>query len=210
MKIDLLILQLAIIFLPGIIWASLDASYVAKTRPSEGKFLLQTFLFGITTYTVEFLVFSAVQRPFRMAQLADASSHEVVGRDIMLEVLCALPIGSVLAIAWLYAAQYKLLTKFLHLIGATKKYGDEDVWDYTFNSADKLFEYVHVRDFEQKCVFAGWVNTFSETDKVRELVLFDVIVYDFESQELYRTPRLYLARPPDAIHIEFPYQPTGQ
>ena len=58
-------------------------------------------------------------------------------------------------------------------------------------------------------MYAGWVNTFSETDRVRELVLLEVIVYDFEGQELYRTPRLYLARPPDAIHIEFPYQPPG-
>ena len=207
MKIDLLILQLAIIFLPGIIWASLDAGYAAKIKPSEGQFLLRTFLFGITTYAFEFLVFTAIRRPFHMAELTDASSHEVVGRDVMLEVLCALPIASLLAIAWLYAARYKILPNFLQFIRATKKYGDEDVWDYIFNSTDEEVEYVHVRDFEQRCVYAGWVNTFSETDRVRELVLLKVIVYDFESQELYRTPRLYLARPPDAIHIEFPYQP---
>lgn len=209
MKIDLLILQLAIIFLPGIIWASLDASYASKVKQSEGQFLLRTFLFGITTYAFEFLLFAAIQRPFRMAELADASSHEVVGHDVPLEVLCALPIGSLLAIVWLYGARYKLLTRFLQLIGATKKYGAEDVWDYTFNSADEAVEYVHVRDFEQQYVYAGWVDTFSETDRVRELVLRNVIVYDFESQEMYRTPRLYLARPPDAIHIEFPYQETS-
>ncbi len=210
MKIDLLILQLAIIFLPGIVWASLDASYAAKLKLSEGQFLFRIFLFGITTYTVEFLLFIAIHRPFRMAQLGDASSLEVVGRDVLIEVLCALPIGSVLAIAWLYAARYKLLTGFLQRIGATRKYGDEDVWDFTFNSGDVAVEYVHVRDFEQKYVYAGLVSAFSETDRVRELVLRDVIVYDFEGQELYRTPRLYLARPSDAIHIEFPYQPTDQ
>lgn len=209
MKIDLLILQLAIIFLPGIIWASLDASYAAKTKPSEGQFFLRTFLFGITIYAVEFFLFTAIHRPFRMAELADASSHEVVGRDILLEVLCALPIGSLLAIAWLYAAQYKLLTIFLQRIGATKKYGDEDVWDFTLNSGDEAVGYVHVRDFEHGYVYAGLVDAFSETDRIRELVLRAVIVYDFEGDELYRTPRLYLALPTDAIHIEFPYEPTN-
>jgi hypothetical protein len=101
-----------------------------------------------------------------------------------------------------------LLTRFLQLIGATKKYGDEDVWDFTFNSRDTAVEYVHVRDFANQCVYAGWVNTFSETDRLRELVLLDVIVYDFDGQELYRVPRLYLARAPDSIHIEFPYDPS--
>lgn len=210
MKIDLLIFQLAIIFLPGIIWASLDASYAAKIKRSEGQFFLRAFLFGIVTYTVEFLIFMTIQRPFRMADLADASSHDVVSHDILIEVLFALPVGTVLAIIWLYAARHKLLTRFLQIIGATRRYGDEDVWDYTFNSADAAVEYVHVRDFEQQCVYAGWVNTFSETDRVRELVLLDVIVYDAGSEELYRTPRLYLARPADAIHIEFPYQPSTE
>ena len=210
MKIDLLIFQLAIIFLPGIVWASLDASYAAKIKRSEGQFFLRAFLFGIMTYAVEFLVFVTIQRPFRIADLADASSHDVVSHDIFIEVLFALPVGTVLAIIWFYAARYKLLTRFLQTIGATRKYGDEDVWDYTFNSADAAVEYVHVRDFEQQCVYAGWVNTFSETDRVRELVLLDVIVYGAESEELYRTPRLYLARPADAIHIEFPYQPSTE
>ena len=210
MKIDLLILQLAIIFLPGIIWASLDAAYAAKIKPSEAQFLLRTFLFGIVTYAFEFLFFTAFHQPFRMAELADASSHEIVGRDVLLEVLYALPIGGSLAIIWLYASRFKILTRVLQFIGATKKYGDEDVWDFTLNSGDVAVGYAHVRDFEHKYVYAGWVNVFSETDRVRELVLREVIVYDFEGQELYRTPRLYLALPPDAIHIEFPYVSASQ
>ena len=205
MKIDLLILQLAVIFLPGIIWARLDASYAAKVKPSEVEFFLRAFLFGITTYAVEFLLFAALGWQFKMADLTDAPTKEVVSGDILHEVLWALGIGCLLAIVWLYVSRYKLLTQFLQLIKATKKYGDEDVWDFTFNSRDIAVEYIHFRDFDNKCVYAGWVNTFSETDKIRELVLLDVIVYDFEGGELYTTPRVYLARSPESIHIEFPY-----
>ncbi len=155
MKVDLLILQLAIVFLPGIVWAGLDAMYVAKTKPSEAQFLLRTFLFGITTYGVEFLGFEAMGRPFKLADFATAATKEIVSQDILFEVLYGLLIGSALAIIWLYAARYKLLTRFLQLIRATKKYGDEDVWDYTFNSSDVAVEYVHFRDFTSQCVYAG-------------------------------------------------------
>jgi hypothetical protein len=210
MRVDLLILQLAVIFLPGIVWARVDAVYAAKVRPSEVEFFLRAFLFGLTTYAVEFVIFTALGRPFRMADLADAATHAVVTQDIAYEILWALVIGAALSIAWLYFAKYKLLTRFLQWVGATRKYGDEDVWDFTFNSRDEAVEYVHFRDLENKLVYAGWVNSFSESDKVRELVLLDVIVYDFDGMELYRTPRLYLARPPDAIHIEFPYGPPPQ
>jgi hypothetical protein len=32
----------------------------------------------------------------------------------------------------------------------------------------------------------------------------DVYVYDFEGAEMYRMPRIYLARARENIHIEFP------
>lgn len=209
MRVDLLILQLAVVFLPGIIWAQLDASYVAKLKRSDVEFFLRAFLFGLTTYAVEFLLFATLGRPFHIASLADASTKDIVSKDVLAEVLWALLIGIILSVGWLYASRFKLLTRVLQKIGATKKFGDEDVWDFTFNSNDIAVEYIHFRDLENKLVYAGWVNTFSETDRVRELVLLDVIVYDFDGQELYRTPRLYLARAPESIHIEFPYRQSA-
>lgn len=209
MKIDLLVLQLAVIFLPGIIWARLDAGYAAKVKPTAVEFLLRAFLFGVTTYAVEFLLFVAFGHAFRIVDLAGAETQDIISRDILREVLWALAIGSVLSVLWLYVSNYKLLTRVLQRIGATRKYGDEDVWDFTFNARAIAVEYVHFRDFQNQSVYAGWVNTFSETDRLRELVLLDVIVYDFDGRELYRVPRLYLARAPDSIHIEFPYDPSA-
>ena len=98
-----------------------------------------------------------------------------------------------------------MLTRFLQSIRATKKYGDEDVWDYTFNSELTAVQYVHVRDLEHEFVFAGWVNAFSETEKTRELLLRDVVVSNFDGKELYTVPHLYLSRPVDDVLIEFPY-----
>lgn len=110
------------------------------------------------------------------------------------------------AIIWLYAANYKWLTRVLKRIGATKRYGDEDVWEFMFNSGRAEVEYVHLRDFDKKLAFAGWVEAWSESERQRELVLKDVIVYDFEGNQLFETPRVYLARRADNIDIEFPYR----
>ena len=46
---------------------------------------------------------------------------------------------------------------------------------------------------------------WSESEKQREIVLRDVIVSDFKGRELFKTPRVYLARNADNIDIEFPY-----
>jgi hypothetical protein len=204
-KIDLLILQLAVLFLPGIIWARLDANYAAKAKLSDVEFFLRAFLFGITIYAVEFIAFTLAGWPFRMVNVVDVATKEIFTRDIAGQILWGIGIGIVLSILWIYASTYKLITIFLQLIKATKKYGDEDVWDFTFNSGKPQVEYIHFRDFANSYVYSGWVNTFSETDKLRELVLRDVIVSDFDGSELFKLPFLYLARAPENIHIEFPY-----
>lgn len=129
--------------------------------------------------------------------------------DAIKLIFYASVVSAVCAVTSLYGQNYKLLTRLLQKMGATKRYGDEDVWDLTFNSGKAEVEYVHVRDFEKKITYAGWVEAFSETEKLRELRLRDVIVYDFEGIILFETPRVYLARKMDNIDIEFPYR-SGQ
>jgi Family of unknown function (DUF6338) len=134
-------------------------------------------------------------------EFLDGPAIKLIFYASLVSVICAL--------VSLYGNNYKLLTQLLQRIGATKRYGDEDVWDFTFNSGKPEVEYVHVRDFNKKITYAGWVEAFSETEKLRELRLRDVIVYDFEGNALYETPRVYLARKMDNIDIEFPYR-SGQ
>lgn len=78
-----------------------------------------------------------------------------------------------------------------------------------FNSRRAEVEYVNIRDFDKKLAYTGWVEAFSESEKQREIVLRDVIVYDFDSNVMVETERVYLARKADNIDIEFPYKATG-
>jgi hypothetical protein len=65
-------------------------------------------------------------------------------------------------------------------------------------------EYVNFRDFDNRIIYSGWVKRASVTMKLRELVLRDVEIYDFDGNKLLDTPLLYLARKPENSHIEFP------
>jgi hypothetical protein len=209
MKIDFLIIQLAIIFLPGIMWAKIDFNYASKIKPSEKDFLIRSFIFGIFVYSAEYIIFKSLNQSFIFFSVSDSSSNEtidqLIGRRLVQEIIWAIVISILFSVAWLYACNYKILTRFLQKIRATRKYGDEDVWDFLLNSSSKEVEYVNIRDFERKVLFCGFVSVFSETDKTRELVLSNVIVYDFDGIELYKTPRMYIANPTDSVIIEFPY-----
>ena len=56
---------------------------------------------------------------------------------------------------------------------------------------------MHLRDFEKKLIYTGWVETFSGTEKLRELRLKGVVVYDFDGEMVSKCPRVYLARKMD-------------
>ena len=219
MKIDMLLFQLAIVFLPGLIWAQLDASYAMKERPSPAEFLIRAFMFGLVTYVGVYCWYEAWGYSFSLIGISDSDSKIFLSKEFIDEISISVPFSFALAVIWIYAATYKWLTRFLHLIRATRKYGDEDVWDLTFSSSVVKPDYVHVRDFDKGIVYAGWVEAFSETGKLRELLLSDALIYDDSGEETTieettieeTTIRfLYIARDKTDIHIEFPSaSPSG-
>jgi hypothetical protein len=209
---DIFFFQLIIIFIPGIIWERLDAQAGRNRSTEQWDILRRTFVFGLAAYVVTFCIYWVASLYFTGLNFQIFKFQKDVefldGPSIKL-IFWASLVSAICAVIWLYGSNYKVLTRFLQFIRATKRYGDEDVWDFTFNSGRPEVEYVHVRDFDKKITYAGWVEAFSETEKLRELRLRDVIVYDFEGYTLYETPRVYLARKMDNIDIEFPYR-TGQ
>ena len=210
MKIDILVIQIAILFIPGLIWAQIDSRYALISKPSDTEFFVRAFLFGVVSYCATFGFYKIFRWDFVIVDFANADKKEVVTYSIIKEVLWAIATSLVLSVIWIYAATYKLFNRFLRFIRATKKFGDEDVWDYTFNSRYGSVDYVHFRDFSNKIVYAGWVDAFSETEKLRELTLRDVQIFDFDGEKLFEVPRVYLAREAGNIHIEFPQRPPEE
>lgn len=107
---------------------------------------------------------------------------------------------------WSWASNHKFLIRLMQKLRVTRKFGDEDVWDYLLNSGTPNVEFVNVRDFQNKVTYAGYVRAFSERTDRRELCLENVKVYELDSSvELFEVPLLYLSKSPTDLHIEFPY-----
>lgn len=205
---DFALAQLALVFMPGIIWANIDSKFGAGLKPQQTALLIRAFLFGMATYSILFLVYFIFDQPFGYQKLGtDAANINII--ELKDEIAWSIPLSFALSVIWLWAVRYRWLIKFLHVVGATRRYGDEDVWSYTLNSDQSHVEYIHVRDLENGFIFAGWVNTYSESEDYRELLLRDVIVYDEEGNEISRPPFLYISRPKDNIWAEFPYRSEG-
>lgn len=203
----LFILQLAVLFLPGVIWAHLDNKYASRKDDGQLWFLLRAMMFGISSHSVTWFIYWAVSQEYVIPNLVIADKQTVITDRIGWQILWATVTGFVLAIVWMYFINYKVLTRLLQRIGATKTYGDEDVWNFVLNSSDASSRYVNVRDFENKITYSGFVHAFSESERLRELILVDADVYNFEGAFMFEAPRIYLARSPEGIHMEFPTQP---
>jgi Family of unknown function (DUF6338) len=198
-----LFFELALIFMPGFIWMKIHTSYGAKGDSTQFDMILNTFIFGVISYAILggiYWVFGAKLSILNVDTNSSKLLQPETFKDILLSILLSIALG----IAFLYVENYKLFTRIVQKINATKTYGDEDVWDFVFNSSSSSVNFLYFRDFEQKAVYAGYVDVFSESGQLRELVLRDVIVYDFDGAEMYRMPRMYLARERENIHIEFP------
>jgi hypothetical protein len=196
--------EIALLLLPGFVWMKIHTKYGAKGEVTQFDMILNAFLFGIIAYAVLYIIYWKFNIPMHVVSL-DVDSKKLFQPEIFVDIFAATGFAIMLAILHLYGENYKLFTRFVQAIKATKTFGDEDVWDFVFNSSSaSSVDYLHFRDFENQVVYAGYLNIYSKSGQLRELVLRDVIVYDFDGQEMYKAAHMYLARERDKIHIEFP------
>jgi hypothetical protein len=204
LNVSSLFFEIALLLLPGFVWMKIHTKYGAKGEITQFDMILNAFLFGIIAYAVLYLIYWKFNIPMHIVSL-DVDSKKLFQPESFVDIFAATGIAILLAILHLYGENYKLFTRFVQVIKATKTFGDEDVWDFVFNSSSvSSVDYLHFRDFENQVVYAGYLNIFSKSGQLRELVLRDVIVYDFDGQEMYKAAHMYLARERDKIHIEFP------
>lgn len=206
-----LVLTLALIFLPGIIWARLDARYARQAKPSQFELVVNVFVFGLVAYLATYLVYLIPQvsavASFNLTTIAldEEAVAQSLRRSVVDDILVATAISLLLAPAWLAIQRYKLVVRGLQRIGATKRYGDEDVWDFLLGSNDPRSHYVNLRDEQTGQTFSGYVDMFSEAPGLRELVLSQVEGFDtLTGEPTTKVTRMYIARDPKGMTLEFP------
>lgn len=107
-----------------------------------------------------------------------------------------------LAVLASYFYRYKWLNKIGQKIGATTRFGDEDVWDFFHTSHDIRGNWATIRDHKLNLYYFCWIQTFSHSGKERELLLREVAVYNPTGECLYETDVMYLSRKQDELTIE--------
>ena len=96
MKIDLLLLQLAIIFLPGLIWTRLDARYALKSPPTDNGFVFRAFLFRLASYTPTYILYSLSGWQFTIVDISSVEDKPVLSIAVIREIAAALAVGILL------------------------------------------------------------------------------------------------------------------
>ena len=174
-----------------------------KERPCAVQFLIRAFIFGVLTYLAVYFAYIALGKEFSVPQVGEQYLLHV---DFVDEILWSSVASLIFSIAWVYGSTYRLMTRFLNCSKATTTHGRRDIWDLTFSMSGERAKYVHVRDFEKGIIYAGWVQGYSETGTLRELLLMDVRIWDNSGKGI-DVPMLYLSRQDSDLHVEFPYMP---
>lgn len=203
---DPFFLQLAVLFIPGMIWERVDAMFIQNGRPDQFEILRRTFIFGLISYLATYAAFQLAGFEFLFVELV--KDQQIITPSLARQILAASLMSVLLSIVYVFAMDRAVVHRFFRLIRVSKRFGETDVWDHMLNQRIPDVEYVHFRDWDKKIVYAGWVDYFSDSGKVREVVLRDVQVFDFEGAPVYEAPRIYVARAIDKIDMEFPYRET--
>jgi hypothetical protein len=200
MRIDAATLQVAILALPGLIWAMLDAATRHPSQSGQFIYVLRVFVFGVVTYAVLALGYRIVGRPFNAFELSVSETSFTTKTD---EILWSIPLALALASLWIAGRTYSWLYTVLNKVNVSDHTGNSDIWEFSLSPASPVGGSVHVRDFAEKVVYSGYVRAYSDSPDLREILLVNASVYDFSGKEMYSKPAIYLARATDNIIVEF-------
>ena len=213
----------SIFFVPGIIWNFIAIKYKhgRNRNPSDTIFIIQSIVLTVITYFFEFLLFKIYDHSFKLFELFNNeicnNGKEAISSDLIYFAIYSIPLALFLSVLDLYLGKVGFFQSILGKLPfkPTERYGHEDVWEYyirmrkgssTKRNNDFLKRqdntWVDIRDFENKIIYSGCIDLYSDTDKIRELLLKNVRVYDFEGNGLYEVSEMYISRPSESVIME--------
>ena len=201
---DVILAQLALFFVPGVIWASVESGFTPGARHSGAMFIARAFLFGAVANAILYALYLSAGYSFFDMEVIERTGIPDLN-SVFDEIALSVVLSIFLSVIWLYAGTHRILVRLLHRIGATQRFGDTSVWEFLMNADQAPVEYVHVRDRRNNVVMCGWVDSFSEDSDLREMLLRDAIVYDADGKVISQSPYLYISRERTDLWIELPY-----
>jgi hypothetical protein len=210
MQISELAWRLILLFTPGILCTALVDTLVVHKPWKPFDFLVRAFILGVMCYFALQLFLIAIAFLYTLFFKEFVSARYLGIWDSITEQTTPIPLDEVIysSITSIFVGflaskviNDKLLFKLAHKTHTSKKFGDDSLWSYFLNS--DVVEWVWIRFAESDIVYSGWVQSFSDTEKVREIVLEDVKVYLNSANDLlYELPAVYLSGEPSKMIIE--------
>ena len=210
MKLNEFTLQIIFLALPGIICYFLLRKLVGRMTENNIEITFLIFLFSVVSYVLYNVGFmfstwadwtdaTVDDGGVRFSEITNISAF-----DILWSILAGIGLAFFLS----YAYTYNFLNRFAQVIRASTKFGDEDVWHFFQNapSDQKNHGWILVRDHKLDLIHYGSIDSWSDTEKERELLMSNVTVYSAgESvEELYETDSIYVCRDRYELTLEVP------
>jgi hypothetical protein len=203
--VSTLVIRIIFLLLPGALAASIYWKMKGRVERKDWEDFLEVIVFSLFSYAIYASLVHFINRIWNTGiefTAFDAFFNDKVAvrwQDVVFSSFA----GVVVALIAAYSYQYKIINKFGKLVGATRRFGDEDVWDFVHRSPDVSGGWIIVRDHKLNLYYTGWIQAFSDSGKERELLLREVDVYDDATAEWrYKTPIMYLSRKQDELTIE--------
>lgn len=200
MEIPELTIKLILLLTPGAIASIIFEKLTIHKKWNSFQFIANSILFGGISYLFAQLLFNICGNDKSFSNFwSNLPSKDIPYEVIMKAIVVSILIGFICA----GLDNYKIINKIAKSLKLTTKYGDENLYSFFLN-ADNVNE-VYFRDIKNNITYHGMIDSYSETNEFKEIVLRDVKVYDYEESKLvYELDKVYLSRPKDDIIIEVP------
>lgn len=203
MEISELTIKLIIILVPGAIASLIYERLTIHKKWTSFEFIVMSILFGGLSYILAQYAHNLLG--FLETGALDEFWNNLPSKEIPFYAVSSALVSSIfIGLISSSIDHYKVANRIGKKILISNKYGDENLYSYFLN-ANNIKE-VYFRDKAKGLTYHGEVESFSEADDFKELVLRDVKVYSYENSELfYEIDKLYIARSKDDITMEVPH-----
>ncbi|MGN6396552.1 MAG: hypothetical protein ACTHMI_13370 [Mucilaginibacter sp.] len=201
MQVSELTLKLILLLIPGAIASVIFEKLTIHKKWTPFQFVANSIMFGALSYLTAQLVSSITCQPL----VLEAFWQNLPTKDIPYNViLWGAAVAPFIGLMFTLLDYYRVINKIGSFLCISNKYGDLNLFTHFLNSPEVTE--IYVRDIQSNITYHGKLHSYSETDDIKELLLYDVDVYNYESGELsYKVFSLYLSKPKDCIVIEVPF-----
>ncbi len=203
-------IRLIIILIPGAIATLIIESITIHKSWSHLRFTVSSIILGGTSFGILQLLYWGFQ--LYQSRCIDIKFENLqTWKSIFknenalnpIEIILSVLISIALSYCVSYIIQHKILFKIAKRFNVSRKYGDDSLYSHYLN-ADEV-DWVYVRDKTNGMTYLGQVDSWSEDDSNKELLLRNVTVFKYEnSDELYKIKQIYLKFHERDIIIELP------